>query len=125
MKNNNQLEKYNPGFFQNISLEIRLILRLMGDRRVPFYAKLLPVGVLVYGLVPDFFPVIDDAILFGVGYYAFTAMCPPDVVAEHRNRLLAENGFAVEAANQPRENHEDVSEADFREVDHQEGRDER
>jgi hypothetical protein len=88
-KNNKltRLEKDNPGFITGMSRTVRLVLRLMADRRVNFFLKLLPIGALVYMVVPEAFPVVDDAIVLGIGTYMFIELCPPDVVEEHRAQL--------------------------------------
>ncbi len=84
------------GFFQDLVLQIKLILRLMGDRRVNFLLKLLPVATLVYLVSPlDFFPgvvlpvigALDDAAIVWIGVSLFTALCPEDIVQEHMNVL--------------------------------------
>jgi uncharacterized membrane protein YkvA (DUF1232 family) len=77
--------------------QIRLIIRLMGDSRVNIFAKLIPIGALVYlispvDLLPGVaFPVIgalDDAAVLWLGSYVFTELCPPAVVAEHMKELV-------------------------------------
>lgn len=81
------------GVIQNISRQLRLLLRLLADKRVNFLVKLLPVGSLVYLLVPDMVPfILDDALVLGLGTYAFIELCPPEVVEEHRRALWGENG---------------------------------
>jgi uncharacterized membrane protein YkvA (DUF1232 family) len=69
--------------------EIRLVMRLMGDRRVPMLLKLIPIGTLVYFIIPIDLLVgpIDDAVVIGLGLYLFIELCPPDVVAEHRQAI--------------------------------------
>lgn len=76
--------------------QIRLIIRLMGDSRVNIFAKLIPIGALVYlispvDLLPGVaFPVIgalDDAAVLWLGSYVFTELCPPAVVQEHIKAL--------------------------------------
>ena len=81
------LEKENPGFITGISRNVRLVLRLLADKRVNFFLKLLPIGALVYMIVPEAFPVVDDAIVLGIGTYLFIELCPQDVVEEHRAKL--------------------------------------
>ncbi len=81
-----------PGFFGGLTNQIRLVLRLMGDKRVNFLLKLLPVGSLAYLVFPTDLLIlnpVDDAVIIGVGLYAFVELCPPDVVAEHRAALSA------------------------------------
>jgi hypothetical protein len=77
------------GVFSGLSKTFRLVLRLMGDSRVNFFLKLLPVGTLVYLISPldAAIPVVDDALIVGIGTYVFIELCPPDVVEEHRARL--------------------------------------
>ena len=86
----------NSGFFQELLLRARLILRLMGDRRVNFLLKLIPVAAIVYVVSPiDLIPnavvpivgALDDAAVFWMGITLFESLCPEDVVREHRNAL--------------------------------------
>jgi hypothetical protein len=76
------------GFIQNLGLQLRLVLRLMGDERVNILLKFLPFGTLLYLLIPE--PLIgpvDDMAVIGLGFYLFVELCPPDVVEEHRKDL--------------------------------------
>ncbi|HLA99727.1 MAG TPA: hypothetical protein VJL34_14875 [Anaerolineales bacterium] len=76
------------GFFQNLSLRIKLVLRLMADRRVSPWLKILPVGSLLYLVIPD--PAlgpIDDTLIIWLGAYLFVELCPPEVVQEHMRAL--------------------------------------
>jgi hypothetical protein len=51
--------------------------------------KLLPLGTLVYLVMPDPVPfIIDDALIIGLGTYVFIELCPQDVVEEHRANLM-------------------------------------
>jgi uncharacterized membrane protein YkvA (DUF1232 family) len=65
----------------------------MGDSRVSIFAKLIPVGALVYLISPvdaisiPFIGAVDDAALLWLGSYIFTELCPPEVVAEHMKEL--------------------------------------
>lgn len=74
--------------YKGLSLTFRLVLRLLTDRRVNFLLKLLPLGTLLYLLLPDPVPFIfDDAIIIGLGTYVFIELCPSEVVEEHRANL--------------------------------------
>lgn len=81
------------GVIRNVLNQLKLIFRLMGDSRVNFLAKLIPIGTLIYLISPVdavSIPVIgavDDAALLWLGSYIFTELCPPDVVAEHMKSL--------------------------------------
>jgi hypothetical protein len=105
-------KKADPGFIKNLIRQLQLILRLMGDKRVSFLLKLLPVGSLVYMVAPDLFPVLDDALVLGVGSYIFIELCPPDVVEEHRRAIWGE-GEQIQEAAPPK----DVVEAQFSDQD--------
>ena len=80
------------GVVRNVLNQLKLIFRLMGDSRVNIFAKLIPIGALIYLVSPDpvMIPVIgvvDDAALLWLGSYVFTELCPPAVVAEHMKEL--------------------------------------
>ena len=81
------------GVMHNVLNQLKLIARLMGDSRVSIFAKLIPVGALIYLISPIdaiSIPVIgalDDAAVLWLGSYLFTELCPPAVVAEHMKEL--------------------------------------
>ena len=90
------IHNQNSGFFQDLILRIKLILRLIGDRRVNFLLKLLPIAAAIYVISPvdlipgAVFPVIgalDDAVVIWLGTTLFVTLCPDDVVQEHTNTL--------------------------------------
>lgn len=90
------ISNQNSGFFQDLVLRIKLILRLIGDRRVNFLLKLLPIAAAIYVISPvdlipgAVFPVIgalDDAVVIWLGTTLFVTLCPDDVVQEHTNTL--------------------------------------
>jgi hypothetical protein len=94
------------GFFENLSTRIKLIGRLLVDRRVNPLLKLLPIGSLLYLFIPDLAPgPIDDGLVIWLGTFLFVELCPDDVVAEHTRALNS------------------VIDGDWREVDEQESRD--
>jgi uncharacterized membrane protein YkvA (DUF1232 family) len=82
------------GVVRNVMNQLKLIFRLMGDSRVNIFAKLIPVGALIYLISPIdaiSIPVIgalDDAAILWLGSYVFTELCPPSVVAEHMKELV-------------------------------------
>ena len=86
----------NSGFFQDLILRLKLILRLIGDKRVNFLLKLLPILAAIYvispldlipGAVLPFIGALDDAAVIWLGTTLFMALCPEDVVEEHTNAL--------------------------------------
>lgn len=96
MADNHVFRNQNSGFFQDVIFRIKLIIRLMGDKRVNYLLKLLPIGALIYlvspvDLIPGaVFPVIgalDDAAVLWLGATLFVALCPDEVVQEHTDAL--------------------------------------
>ena len=98
-KKNKTIRNITPpqtGVMQDVILRIKLILRLMGDSRVSFWLKLLPIGSLIYLISPvDFVPgallplvgALDDAAIVWAGFYMFIELCPPHIVQEHMDAL--------------------------------------
>jgi len=90
------IESTQPGAIRDFVQRLKLILRLMGDSRVNFFLKLIPIGSLVYLISPIdlapgmVFPVVgalDDAAILWAGFYMFVEMCPPHIVQEHMEAL--------------------------------------
>ncbi len=74
--------------FTSLAIRIKLIGRLMLDRRVSFYLKLIPVLAVGYLFIPEeFFGPVDDLTVLVIGMVLFVEMCPPKVVAEHMKQL--------------------------------------
>jgi len=75
-------------FLQELAIRIKLIVRLMGDRRVNPFLKILPIASILYIFNPIDVPgPLDDAAVVGLGMYLFLEFCPPGVVEEHLNQL--------------------------------------
>ena len=90
-KKDRSISQYQGGFFQGLSTRIKLILRLMADRRINPFLKLMPIGALVYLVIPDLaIGPIDDALIIWLGTYLFVELCPQAVVQEHMQRLERE-----------------------------------
>jgi hypothetical protein len=78
------------GIFDNVSLQVKLILRLLRDRRINLILKLLPIGTLIYLFIPDIaLGPIDDALVIWLGSVLFVELCPPEIVQEHRDALMS------------------------------------
>lgn len=76
------------GVFNDLTSRIKLVIRLLGDQRVSPLIKLLPIGSLLYFLVPDLVVgPIDDVAVIWLGSYLFVELCPPEVVQEHLEAL--------------------------------------
>jgi uncharacterized membrane protein YkvA (DUF1232 family) len=84
------------GMLRDLVLRVKLIVRLMGDRRVNPLLKLLPIASLAYlvfpfdliALVPGV-SALDDVAIVSLGAYMFIEFCPPEVVQEHMQRLTS------------------------------------
>jgi uncharacterized membrane protein YkvA (DUF1232 family) len=90
------IHNQNSGFFQDLITRLKLILRLMGDKRINIFLKILPIAAAIYVISPvdllpgAVFPVIgalDDAVVFWLGTTLFVALCPDDIVQEHTNAI--------------------------------------
>jgi uncharacterized membrane protein YkvA (DUF1232 family) len=89
------------GVVRDFILRVKLILRLIGDKRVSPWLKIIPIGGLLYlispiDLIPDIaLPIIgelDDAAVLWITNYFFVELCPPEVVREHVKALSASTG---------------------------------
>lgn len=84
------------GMIRDFILRLKLILRLVGDRRVSPWLKIVPIAGVLYlisplDIIPDIaLPVIgelDDAAILWLTNYLFIELCPPDIVNEHVKAL--------------------------------------
>ena len=84
------------GMLRDFVLRLKLIGRLMADRRVSFFLKLLPLASLAYlvspvdlapGVVLPVIGVLDDAAVLWIGTNLFVELCSPLIVKEHMNEL--------------------------------------
>jgi len=82
------------GVLRDLVLRFKLIVRLMGDKRINPLLKLLPFASLAYLISPiDLIPVIpgvsalDDIAIVSLGTYLFVEFCPPNIVEEHMKSL--------------------------------------
>jgi uncharacterized membrane protein YkvA (DUF1232 family) len=95
---------------QDVTLRAKLFLRLMADRRVNPFAKLIPIAALVYMVSPidlimgiPGISALDDAAILWLGYYTFVEMCPPEVVRELSKNLLSHNAIVEDVKQQNQE----------------------
>jgi hypothetical protein len=87
-KKDGKITPFTGGFMYNLTLRIKLIIRLLRDPRVNPLLKVLPIASLIYLVVPDLVPTpIDDAAIIWLGSYLFVELCPPEVVEEHMQEL--------------------------------------
>jgi uncharacterized membrane protein YkvA (DUF1232 family) len=100
---------------------VKLIARLMVDKRVNIFLKLIPVGALVYLISPiDLAPgaalpvvgALDDAAVLWLASYFFIELCPSDVVAEIARKFSGNN----EMVNNPPPDPEDVVDGEVTDI---------
>jgi uncharacterized membrane protein YkvA (DUF1232 family) len=83
------------GMLRDFVTRLKLIARLMGDRRVNFFLKFLPLASLAYLFFPfdavalPIIGVLDDAAILWIGSTLFVELSPPKVVQEHMNELAS------------------------------------
>ncbi len=72
-------------FLTEFIKKFRLVFQLMQDPRISLWVKAIPVGCLIYLVVPtDFlFGPIDDAVVIYFGMDLFLNLCPQEVVKEY------------------------------------------
>ena len=82
------------GAMRSFVNRLKLIARLMGDRRVNIFLKVLPLASLGYLILPaDLIPVVpfisalDDVVILWIGSTLFVELCPDNVVKEHMQEL--------------------------------------
>jgi uncharacterized membrane protein YkvA (DUF1232 family) len=107
------------GLINELALRIKLILKLLGDRRVSPLLKVIPLGTLVYLVIPDLvIGPLDDGAVVGLGMALFVELCPTYVVEEHMRTLRIQAGSS-KASTRPVEKPEDeVIEGDFHDAVH-------
>ena len=94
--NNRSVVPQRGGMLKEFLKHARLVGRLVGDRRVSGFLKLLPIASIAYLISPiDFMPgavipllgALDDAAVVWLGTTLFIELCPSEVVQEHRQAL--------------------------------------
>ncbi len=83
------------GFWAEFIRSFQLAWRLLRDHQVPLWAKLIPIAVLIYIVLPiDLLPdpilglgQIDDLTLLIVGVQIFIAVSPRSLVRRHRAEM--------------------------------------
>jgi uncharacterized membrane protein YkvA (DUF1232 family) len=93
-KNRNIMVAPQSGVIHDLVVRAKLILRLIGDKRVSVWAKLVPIATLIYVVSPvdlimgiPGLDALDDAAVVALGSYIFIELCPPAVVKEHMKAI--------------------------------------
>jgi hypothetical protein len=103
------------GMVANLALQIRLLGRLMLDRRVNLFLKLIPLASLAYLINPVDLPTpLDDIGVLWLGITVFVELCPPEVVEEHINNL--QRVVSGKSRNPSSQDQDQVIDAEFRRV---------
>jgi len=83
------------GMLRDFVTRLKLIARLMGDRRVNLFLKVLPLASIAYLFWPldaiaiPFIGVLDDAAILWIGTTLFVELSPHKVVREHINEIAS------------------------------------
>jgi len=91
-----------PSSWSQMIGQFRLGWRLLHDPRVPWWTKLIPMGAVVYLLLPtDMIPdlflglgQLDDLGVLLLSLKAFVALCPRDAVLRHQGGVSIVEGVA-------------------------------
>ncbi|MDX1413364.1 MAG: DUF1232 domain-containing protein [Candidatus Promineifilaceae bacterium] len=94
----------NPNYWRKMWAEIRLVLQLMFDGRVPIYIKIVPLIVGLYllsplDLIPGFIPIIgqlDDFGLLLIGLSTFIRLAPAEVIDDYLPEKIEIEGKTTE-----------------------------
>jgi hypothetical protein len=118
-KMSKDITPYNGGFLPEVGMRIKLILKLMGDRRVNIFLKAIPVASLVYLIFPDLaIGPIDDALVIWLASSLFVELCPDEVVEDHIKRLRHVN-ISIDSQEPPSPEPQkiDIVDAEFKDID--------
>jgi uncharacterized membrane protein YkvA (DUF1232 family) len=137
-ENNNKMESdltvatKDEGFWREMWHQVRLVLHLVRDPKVPLYLKLLPLAAVIYVLIPtdfipDVFPVVgqlDDLTALIVGGKIFIELAPQKVVAQYlesmrqkREELSEEDSQSPDELSESGDQGGVIIEGDYEEVD--------
>ncbi len=96
------------GILQELTLRTKLIFRLIGDRRVSPWVKLIPIAGLIYWISPvdlimgiPGLAAVDDVAILWFAHYMFIELCPPEVVREITSSLVINNNIVDDVKAQP------------------------
>ena len=111
-----------PNMWKDAVLRVKLILRLMADKRVSPWLKILPFAGIVYIVSPlddIILPIlgpIDDIALLWLTNHFFIELCPPEVVREHVKALVSNTDIIEEEQKKAAANTPDVIDGEVTDV---------
>lgn len=111
---NKNITPQKGNFIDEFVLRVKLILRLLKDRRMSPFLKLLPFSTVLYFVFfPDLLPgPIDDLTFVLLGSVLFIELSPQEIVDEHLSALRK----VLPGEWKDAENKEDIIDAGFKEV---------
>ena len=82
-------------YWKEMGRELSTVGMLLTDRRVPWYAKIIPALAIAYmispiDLIPEWLPIVgqmDDLAVIMLALRLFTRLAPENVVAEHQAKV--------------------------------------
>ena len=111
--------------FKDAILRVKLIVRLIADRRVSPWLKILPIGGILYlfsplDIIPDIaLPILgqlDDVAILWLTNHFFIELCPPEVVREHVKALVSNTDIIEEEQKKAAANTPDVIDGEVTDV---------
>jgi uncharacterized membrane protein YkvA (DUF1232 family) len=95
-----------PNLLRTLLAQVRLVLRLVREPRVPLLAKAVPILAAIYvvspiDLLPDVLPVIgqlDDVGIVLIAIELFLRLCPPAATAFHQGAIAQGRSYSPMAA---------------------------
>jgi len=111
--------------FQDTVLRIKLIVKLLGDRRVSPWLKILPIAGVLYlisplDLIPDVVlpPIgeLDDIAILWLTNHFFIELCPPEIVREHVKKLVSNSAIIEEERKKAEEGEGDIIDGEATDV---------
>ena len=109
---------YRTGVIARIGKTLKLFVRLLLDPQVSIFLKLIPLGILAYWISPwdRAIPVVDDLLIAVLGVLLFVLLCPPEIVARHRQATEdVLEGKWRDAQDDEKIAEEDIIDGEFRE----------
>lgn len=90
--NSKKANKIDANFISSMIMQLKLVMRLMGDVRINSIYKLIPLASIIYLVLPiDLIPgglftvvgAADDVAAVWFGFTLFLELCPTEIVNEH------------------------------------------
>ena len=109
--------------WKDATLRVKLILRLVVDKRVSPWLKILPIAGIAYVISPlddIVMPILgplDDIALLWLANHFFIEFCPPEIVREHVKALVSNNDIIEEEINKAAASEPDIIDGEAVDLD--------